>query len=188
MKGSRKTRSKGRSLAVASMTALSVGLLGTAVTPAHAADTTTTFAVAAGALSITAPASKNLGSGTAGAPLTAQLGSVAVTDGRGALAGSWTASVSSTDFTTGAASADETIAKAAVDYWSGAATTSGVGTFLPGQLLAANKVTLASVRTAYSASATVGNNSATWNPTIIVNVPAQAVAGTYTATITHSVA
>jgi hypothetical protein len=30
--------------------------------------------------------------------------------------------------------------------------------------------------------------SATWNPTLIVDIPAGAVAGTYTGTITHSVA
>jgi hypothetical protein len=30
--------------------------------------------------------------------------------------------------------------------------------------------------------------SAAWNPTIVVNIPAAAVAGTYSGTITHSVA
>jgi hypothetical protein len=32
------------------------------------------------------------------------------------------------------------------------------------------------------------DNSAAWNPTLSVAVPAAAVAGTYAATITHSVA
>jgi hypothetical protein len=32
-----------------------------------------------------------------------------------------------------------------------------------------------------------GSNSASWNPTIQVAVPGAAVAGTYSATITHSV-
>jgi hypothetical protein len=144
----------------------------------------------AGALSISAPASASLGSvGTGTATTSAQLGSTSVTDNRGTLLGTWTASVSSTDFTTGTATADETIAKAQADYWSGATTsTSGIGVFTPGQLLAANKVTLAAQRTAFSASALVGNNTAAWNPTVIINIPSDSVAGTYSGTITHSVA
>lgn len=162
--------------------------------PARAAtsgDTTTTFALTAGALAITVPASKALGSVATGTATTAsvQLGSVSVADGRGALLGAWTTSVSSTDYTTGAATSNETIAKANADYWSGAATsTTGVGTFTPGQLLAANKVTLATSRTAFSATVVVGNNSATWNPTVNVIIPGASVAGDYTGTITHSVA
>ncbi|MEY2419168.1 MAG: hypothetical protein QOG90_1848, partial [Actinomycetota bacterium] len=69
-----------------------------------------------------------------------------------------------------------------------ATSTSGTGTFTPGQLLAANKVTLGATRTAFSATVVVGNNSAAWNPTVIVNVPANAVAGAYSGTVTHSVA
>ena len=63
-----------------------------------------------------------------------QIGAVSVTDQRGSLLGSWTASVTSSDFTTGTQTAEETIAKANVSYWSGAATAStGVGVFAPGQ-------------------------------------------------------
>jgi hypothetical protein len=161
--------------------------------PAQAAttgDTTTTFTLTAGNLAISVPGSASLGSVSTGTGTTsAQLGSVSVSDGRGALLGSWTASVASTDFTTGGATANETIAKASLDYWSGAATsTTGTGTFTPGQLLAANKQTLGSSRTAFSATVVVGNNTAAWNPTMIVNIPAQAVAGTYSGTVTHSVA
>lgn len=175
--------------------ALSTGLVlagfAGAAQAATTGDTTTTFTLTGGALSITAPASKALGSVATGSATTAsaQLGSVAVGDARGALLGSWTTSVSSTDYTTGGATANETIAKANADYWSGAATaTTGVGTFTPGQLLAANKVTLGSSRTAFSASVVVGNNTATWNPTVNVNIPAASVAGDYTGTITHSIA
>jgi hypothetical protein len=158
--------------------------------PARAADTTTTFSLAGGALSISAPASRDLGSGpTGGGNLSAQLGTVTVTDSRGALVGTWTASVSSTDFTTGGATANETIAKGQVTYWSGAATaTSGTAVFAPGQALAANAQALSVSRTAFSATAIIGNNSASWDPTVTVNVPAAAVAGDYTGTITHSVA
>ena len=160
--------------------------------PAGAADTTATFSVtAAGGLSVTVPESKSLGSAASGATSIAgvQLGAVTVTDSRGALLGAWTASVSSTDFTTGAASANETIGKTNASYWSGAATaTSGTAVLVPGQALEANAVTLAAQRTAFSASGTVGNNSATWNPTVSMTIPSTAVVGTYTGTITHSVA
>jgi len=76
-----------------------------------------------------------------------------------------------------------------VTYWSGTATTvSGTGTFTPGQLTAASAVNLSVARTAFSLTGGGGTNSASWNPTLSVLVPASAVAGTYTATITHSVA
>jgi len=158
--------------------------------PARAADTTTTFSLAAGSLSISAPASSGLGAGSTGAgTLSAQLGTVTVTDTRGALLGTWTASVSSTDFTTGGATANETVGKGQVTYWSGTATaSSGTAVFTPGQATSGNAQALSVSRTAFSASVIIGNNSASWNPTVTVNVPAAAVAGTYTGTITHSVA
>jgi hypothetical protein len=162
--------------------------------PAHAGpgDTATTFILTGGALSVSAPASKALGTaatGSGSAAISTQLGTTTVTDARGALLVAWTSSVASTDFTTGGATANETITKTNLDYWSGAATTAtGVGTFTPGQLLVANKQTLASSRTAFSAATVVGNNTVIWNPTVDVNVPSAAVVGTYSGTITHSVA
>ncbi|WJK42161.1 hypothetical protein O7608_07170 [Solwaraspora sp. WMMA2056] len=42
--------------------------------------------------------------------------------------------------------------------------------------------------TAFSHDGGTGNNSATWNPTLDVNVPLANIAGTYTGTVTHSVA
>jgi len=39
-----------------------------------------------------------------------------------------------------------------------------------------------------TASGVSGNNTATWNPTISVDVPGTALSGTYTSTITHNVA
>ena len=139
---------------------------------------------------ISAPASSGLGTGSTGAgTLSAQLGTVTVTDTRGVLVGTWTASVSSTDFTTGGATANETVAMGQVTYWSGAATaSSGTAVFLPGQATSVNAQALSVSRTAFSASVIVGNNSASWNPTVTVNVPAAAVAGGYSGTITHSVA
>ncbi|WP_223165485.1 hypothetical protein [Lentzea indica] len=159
--------------------------------PAGAVDdtTTTTFTVSAGALGINAPATAPLGTGAAGGTITAQMGNVVVTDARAQLAPTWAATVASGDFTTGTATTDETIANDLVGYWSGPAISpSGSGaTFVPGQPTAGDVVTLAASRPAFSLTAGVGNNSVTWNPTLIVNVPAAAVAGGYTGTVTHSV-
>lgn len=158
---------------------------------AHGADTDTTFTLsAAGGLSISAPASVDLGSAATNAgTLSAQLGTVTVTDDRGALNGSWTVSVSSTDFTTGGATADETVANDDVSYWSGLATaSSGVMVAVPGQPLAVNAVALDVSRTAFSATGVIGNGSLSFNPTVVVNIPAAAVVGSYSGTVTHSVA
>jgi hypothetical protein len=166
----------------------------TSVDPARAASdaTSATLTVTAGSLSITVPASKALGSVATGtATVSSQLGTVTVTDLRGQYLGTWTTTVSvqSGDFTTGGGTAPETISKARVDYWSGAATsTSGTATFTAGQANAGAKVTLSSSKTAFSATSIIGNNSAAWNPTVIINVPSAAVAGVYSGTVIHSVA
>lgn len=153
-------------------------------------DTTTTFVVSGGALSITVPASTvTLGTAAPGGTITSQLGAVQVTDLRALLTAAWGATVTSTSFTTGGGTPAETVPNTAVAYWSGIATaTTGTATFTPGEAAANNAVALGASQPAYSASAGVGDNSATWNPTLIVSVPAQAVAGTYSGTVTHSVA
>ena len=159
--------------------------------PAHAEDTDVTFELTgAGGLSISAPATADLGSAATNAgTLSGSLGTVTVTDQRGALLATWTAAVSSTDFTTGGATAAETIAASDVSYWSGlATTTSGTVVAVPGQLTALLAQDLGTERTAFATTAAVGNNSVSWSPTVVVNIPAAAVAGTYTGTITHSVA
>lgn len=164
--------------------------LGVAAGSADAAsNTTTTFAVNAGALGVTVPASASLGAGNPGTSISAALGSVSVSDARALLTAAWTASATSTAFTTGGGTTPETIANSNVSYWSGAATaTTGLGTFTPGQANAGAAVTMGSTVTAFTLASGVGNNSATWNPTIVVAVPSAAVAGTYTGTVTHSVA
>jgi hypothetical protein len=143
----------------------------------------------AGALSITVPATVSLGSAAPGGALSRALGPVTVSDQRGLVNASWTVSVSTTTFTTGGGTAAETISKSVVSYWSGPATsTAGAGTFTPGQLTAANAQALSATRAAFTLTAGTGNTSATWNPTLVIQVPAQAVGGTYTGTVTHSVA
>jgi len=169
-----------------------LALMPAAPAPAQAATsgtTTTTFTVTGGSLSITTPASANVGSAAPGSSFSGQLGAVTVTDARANLSASWTTTASTTDFTTGGGTPAETITKGNVSYWSGPATAnSGTATFTPGQATAGAAVALSSAVTAFSVSAGTGNNSATWNPTLVVSVPSAAVGGGYTGTVTHSVA
>ncbi|ACZ86214.1 hypothetical protein Sros_3275 [Streptosporangium roseum DSM 43021] len=155
--------------------------------------TTVTFTVTApGGLTITVPDGPvNLGSGAPGTQIGGQLGPVTVSDQRAALTATWTATViaATGGFTTGGGTTPETIPTDDALYWSGPATaTTGTGTFVPGQANAAAAQTLNVSRTASSKTTGSGNNSATWNPTLLINVPDQAVAGVYTGTVNHSVA
>lgn len=113
-----------------------------------------------------------------GGTITGQLGAVQVTDLRGNLVSTWITTVTSTAFTTGGASAAETIPVSAVKYWSGPTTaTTGTGVFTPGPANAAVAATLTSTAgpTAMTMTLGVGNNTATWNPTLVVAAPAAAV-------------
>ena len=142
------------------------------------------------ALSISVPASASLGSVSAGTTsISGQLGSVTVNASNAVLFPSFTATVSTSVFTTGGGGTNETIAKAAVSYWSGPATlTVGSLNGTPGQVNAAAAQSLSTARTAFSATGLVLTIQVVWNPTLIITLPSNAVAGTYTGTITHSVA
>lgn len=171
--------------------ALSVATAGSMVAlaaPAGAAQGVT-FTLTAGLLQVSDPANKSLGSvGTGTASISNTLGSTTVTDNRGALLGTWTASVTSTDFTTGGETADETIGKALVSYYSGLSTaSSGTAVRVPGQATALLAQDMSASRTAFSATGVVGNNSTTWDPTVVVTIPSDAVAGLYSGTVTHSI-
>ena len=173
---------------------LGAGLLLLVVLPGTAgaatASTTTTFTLTGGALSITVPSTTvNLGSASRSAgSITAHLGTVTVNDGRGLLNGSWTSTVSSSRFTTQGQTSTETINATSVAYWSGpSVATSGVGTLLAGEPTPAAAVVIDAAQTAFTGGSLVGNNSASWNPTLIT-IPAAAVVGTYTGTVTHTVA
>jgi large repetitive protein len=149
----------------------------------------TSITIAGGALAITVPASTTLPGASPAGTTSAALGTVTVTDQRGIAGASWTATVTGTTFVTGHGTAPETIPLTQVTYWSGPATaTTGTGAFTPGQASAAAAVSLTTPRTAFSLTSGTSITSASWNPTLSVSVPAAAVAGTYTATITHSVA
>jgi hypothetical protein len=159
--------------------------------PASAApgDTIVTLTVVGtGGLTITGPASASLGTGSVGTTVSGQLGPVTALDQRASLTPNWTASVVSTDFTTGGATAGETIPSSNVSYWSGPATaTSGTGVFTPGQPTAGDADIINTPTTAFSHASGTGSNFATWNPTVEVVIPGDAVGGDYTGVVTHSV-
>lgn len=148
------------------------------------ATTTVTFEITGGVLEISVPAGPvDLGTlvdTVEGGTISAQLGEVQVSDARNAAADSgWVASVISTAFTPTVGPA---IAASAISYEVGSITKDGTATYTandPSDLTASSPVV--------TATGITGNNSATWNPTIVVIVPGGMAPGEYTATITHSV-
>ncbi|MFI9320139.1 hypothetical protein ACIGXI_10205 [Kitasatospora aureofaciens] len=150
--------------------------------PAGAAgdpSTTETFTVTSGALTLTVPASANLGSGAPGTVISAPIGPCTVTDDRALLSASWTVTAAETDFVNGTA----TIPATNATYTVGSVTTTGTITVTPTNVTLSN-----TAQTVLTGTAGVGDNTASWDPTISVNVPAGAVGGTYTGTLTQSVA
>jgi hypothetical protein len=157
--------------------------------------TGTTFDVTAGTLDITVPPPVTIG-GTGGAPgttISGSLGPVIVADTRATSPAGWTTTVTSEDFTN-TTNAICTVTKPPaqcviaasgnVTYNSGSISpTTGTGTFVG----SAGAVTIAG-STAATHTGGTGNNSAQWNPTIAVSVPLANVSGTYSGTVTHSVA
>jgi len=142
-----------------------------------------TVPVMAGTLSMTAPISANLGLTAPGGSVSANLGTVQVTDSRGFGAG-WTATVSATGFTTGNGTAPETIPASDAFYditGLGSTTGSANFSFTPETNLSGDPQPIV------SATNVGGNTSATWDPLIDVPVPSTAIGGQYTATIVHSV-
>ncbi|MFH8386760.1 hypothetical protein ACH4E7_38590 [Kitasatospora sp. NPDC018058] len=141
-----------------------------------------------GTLAISVPTPAGLGTAAPGGTLSAALGTMTVSDQRGVSTSTWTATVSATNFTTGGATSAETITTSNVSYWSGPATnTNGTVTATPGESSASAAQSLSSARTAFTSTGS-GNNSTSWIPTVVITIPAAAVHGTYTGTVTHSVA
>lgn len=144
-----------------------------------------TPSLAQAALAISVPPAANLGSVPAGtSSLSNQLGPVTVT-ASGLVAPSFTATVSSSGFTNGGG---QTIPNSSISYWSGPATAALLQNATPGQLNAGNAINLSVSRTAFRSTGLALSITTTWNPTVVVAIPAAAVAGTYSGTITHSVA
>ena len=147
------------------------------------------ISVTTGTLTITAPDTAALPDGAPGTTITGTVGPVTVTDDRALLTAAWTASASATAWTTGAGTPSETIPITDVGYTVGAITTTGTitatGTDRPAGVAPGDFSGTA--QTVVAGTAGVGDNSATWNPALSVAVPASAVGGGYTGTLTHSV-
>ena len=180
-----------RILLVGAAAAATVGLVAGPAAAAPSDSTVVTFEVLAGTLDIDAPATADLGTGTPGGLINGALGLVTVTDARASADASWVATVTSTVFTTGTGTPSQTILPSEVEYWSGPLVSStGNGTFVPGQPTIADREPLDSVApvVAFTHTGGTGNNSASWNPRLTINIPLDAEAGIYTGTVTHSVA
>jgi hypothetical protein len=148
-----------------------------------------TFSVNVGGLTMTAPASADLGSGDPGTTITGTLAgtsgqNVVVTDLRATLGGTWTATASSTDWTTGTGATLSTIPVADATYDPGTITVTGTSN----AATEGHIITLSGTPQDVVTATVTGNNTATWDPTIAVAVPDAAVGGAYTATLTQSVA
>ncbi|MFE3326690.1 hypothetical protein [Streptomyces sp. NPDC059176] len=151
---------------------------------ATAADTPVTVQVTSGTLNIAVPTGPvNLGTVAVSSDpqtVSSPLGTVTVTDGRGGTAG-WTATANAIDFT--GPQNISVSAPGSSSYTTPQASVSGTATVTPSDL--SPLYPPGAVQTATDVS---GINSASWDPTISLTVPANALAGTYSSTITHSVA
>ncbi|WP_427018254.1 hypothetical protein ACQCSX_06710 [Pseudarthrobacter sp. P1] len=151
------------------------------------ADTTggtpVTVEVSGGPLNISVPATAvNLGTVTASTnaqTVTSRLGQVSVTDDRGSTVG-WTATAGVVAFT-----GPQDISLAVLgdsSYTVPAATVTGTAVLAPSDLTALNPGGVVQ-----TATGVVGINASSWDPTLTLTIPANALAGTYSSTVTHSV-
>jgi hypothetical protein len=144
--------------------------------PASAATsgtTPTTVTVTAGVLAITVPTGAALSTGVPGADSTVALTATQVTDQRAGILG-WSATVSLPALT--GTPSTRTIPTTGATYLAGAATLTGTPTDLS-----------TTPQVSQTATATNGNNSASWTATLTVPIPAQVLADTYSGTLTQSV-
>jgi hypothetical protein len=151
-------------------------------------DTTVTFTVTNGDLTISAPSGVALvpggsdsDSGLPGSTVAATMGDTMVTDNRAALLTPWIATVSETDFTTGTATLPETISAGNATYDPGTVAHTGDIT------TTGSTVTLSGDAQQVVTDAGSGDNTATWDATITLAIPGTAVVGNYTGTLTSSV-
>ena len=145
--------------------------------------TPVTLSVTSGTIDITVPSGPvslgTVASSSSAQTVTDQLGNVTVTDGRGGTTG-WVVTANGTDFT--GPQNISVSAPGSSSYSTPGATVTGTAT-----VNASNLNPLYPPGPVQTATGVSGINTAVWNPTISVTVPANALAGTYSATITHSV-
>ena len=142
-------------------------------------DTTTTFSINGGALSVTVQADATLtNAGTGAASVTGNLGAVGVTDNRGGTA-NWNVISTSTVFTNAAGGATSN----GVTYNAGTVAETGDMTIADGSNVPLN----GSAAEVAGPTAVAGNNTASWNPTLTVSLPSNALAGAYSGTVNTSI-
>jgi hypothetical protein len=169
-----------RTRIIATAAALFIGgagvlALGTPAFAATASDTPVTVEVSGGSLSISAPTgSVDLGSvlaSTSAQTVSSPLGVVTVTDSRAGTLG-WVATIGAGDFTGPQVISVST--PGSVTYTPGTATVTGTA-----NVAATNEDHLYPTVPVQTATGVSGTNTAAWNPTIAVTIPAGALAGTY---------
>jgi len=164
-------------LAGLGLTVSAAAVLALTALPASADTTNVTFALSGGVLAVsaqsTAPLGNKGGSGTTS--VSGSLGNTVLTDNRGGTVG-WSVGAATSAFT------DGTTTATAVSYAPPATATSTGVVLATGttQTLTATPVQV------MAGTVVVGNNTATWNPTLTVTLPASSTAGNYAGTITTS--
>ncbi|NMN97461.1 hypothetical protein [Antrihabitans stalactiti] len=171
-----------RKTVVASAAILAASALFLPANNANAATTIVTIGVQAGALSISAPAAASLTLN--GLSYSGQTGNVIVTDQRGQLLATWTATASLSDFVNGTS----TVPASNVSY------TNLVASIPSGGLLPLTVVVFTPLLSMSNSAAPVavgtsalGSNNAQWNPTLTVPANLFLASGSYTANLVHSV-
>jgi hypothetical protein len=158
----------------------SAAMLGVMAGPASGADTVATVVVSSGSLGFSsAPTSAALGEVHPGTVAAITLHGITVTDNRAGTAG-WSASVLLMDFTGDATGAR--LSAAGATYTPTAATTTGTVS-----VTASPATDPTMPRIIQTATCVTGNNTATWDVSLTIQVPNEAVADAYTATVTYSV-
>jgi hypothetical protein len=173
------------------VTAAAVALIGGSALPAMAGttgtptDTITTFALTGGDLALSVPTNAGLDSKAAGqTAITGFLGTTSVTDLRGGTA-PWTVTAGSGvfDLTTGTVATSKSTS---VHYTAGALDNTGTAGSItvtsPGSTL------ITSPTSVLAPTNLSGNNFTSWDPALNVTMPASSLAGSYTGTVTTSIA
>lgn len=161
-------------LIAAAATTLVIGV----ASPASADDTATTFTLTGGQLTLSVVGTATLtdeASGVDANTITGTLGVVTVDDARGGTTG-WEASAGSSTFTGTGLSVSTDVA-----YANGTVTETGTNT-----VAADSTASISTARAVATATAVSGNNTASWDPTLTVSMPAGALAGDYAGTVTTS--
>ena len=179
---------RNRKLATLALSA--VALAGTALAAPTAGATTATFTLTGGNLSVAQPTGTATLTGSAlalgGTTMSGQLGSTTVTDSRGQLLGGFDVTMTSSSFQhANFATNGYEIPASAVTGYSGVVVPTGVA--VPVGTTAVTAVSLAGAGgDIVTVTGVTGAASIAYNPTVSVAVPGDALAGTYTGTVTQT--